>query len=102
MLGNYTENSNLLSEMIKDLSLGDKVSMETTFRKLTNSLKNNNEFRYNLVKELDPEFYIASLLNIPYYGCLKNQNNILDKNPRDYSKLVVNYQELQEIYLQNQ
>ena len=47
-----------------------------------------------------PENHIARLLNITNK---QGQNNWdLSKNPRDYSKIIANYRELREIYLQNQ
>ena len=47
-----------------------------------------------------PESYLGNLLDLD--GKSLNFNWDRNKNPRDYSKLVVNYQELREIYLQNQ
>ena len=47
-----------------------------------------------------PETYIGNLLNLN--GKSLNFNWDRNKNPRDYSKHVINYQELWEIYLQNQ
>lgn len=54
----------------------------------------------DLISNKSPEDYIKDKLNIPTQ-LLPNHWG-LSKNPRDYSKIVVNYQELREIYLQNQ
>lgn len=49
----YSEKSNLIKEITKGLSLGDKAAVDTTLRKLNSTLKQNNEFRADLVKELE-------------------------------------------------
>jgi len=51
---NYAEMSDSISEIQKALSLGDKASVETSFKKLTSSLK-NNEFRKQVIEGLDAD-----------------------------------------------
>lgn len=53
MTSKYAEDTGLIREITKGLSLGDKVSMDTSFKKLTSALKTNNEFRKQLVDELN-------------------------------------------------
>ena len=50
---NYGEKSDIVNNILKGLSLGDKVSVETAFKKLTSSLRTNNEFRQQFIQELD-------------------------------------------------
>jgi hypothetical protein len=50
---NYGQKSDLIDELVKGLSLGDKTSVDTSFRKLTSALRQNNEFRQELIQELD-------------------------------------------------
>ena len=50
---NYGEQTGLIKEISKSLSLGDKASVDTAFRKLSSALRTNNEFRRQLVQELD-------------------------------------------------
>lgn len=52
-MGNYEDKTELIDEIRKGLSLGDKSQTDTAFRKLTSALRLNNEFRKELVKELD-------------------------------------------------
>lgn len=58
------------------------------------------DFWYEDLVLTHPEQYLGNLLGIDAKSLTYDWNR--NKNPRDYSKLVVNYQELQEIYLQNQ
>lgn len=53
MSNDYAEKTGLIKEIQKGLSLSDKASTDTAFRKLTNALRTNNEFRKELVDELD-------------------------------------------------
>lgn len=49
----YGEQTDLIKEVQKGLSLGTKQSTDTAFRKLSTALKTNNEYRKQLVDELD-------------------------------------------------
>lgn len=49
----YVKNTEFIDDLTKNLSLGDKAAVETTYKKLTSALKQNNEFRKQLVDELD-------------------------------------------------
>lgn len=49
----YGESTDLIKEIQKGLSLGNKASVDTAFRKLSTTLRTNNEFRQQLVDELD-------------------------------------------------
>jgi len=49
---NYSALTDQIQETNKALSLGDKASVDTAFRKLTSSLK-NNDTRLQIIKELD-------------------------------------------------
>lgn len=49
---NYSDMTDNIKEIQKSLSLGDKASEETAFKKLTGSLK-NNDFRTQVLKDLD-------------------------------------------------
>lgn len=53
MLGNYEKTSSQIDEIEKALSLGKKSGADTAIRKLLTSLKENNEFRGTLIKQLD-------------------------------------------------
>lgn len=53
LAGDYGRSSGLIEDIQKGLSLGDKASVETSFKKLISSMKQNNEFRKQLVQELD-------------------------------------------------
>lgn len=53
LVKDYEESTGLIKEIQRGLSLGDKASVDTAFRKLTSSLRTNNEFRKQLVEELD-------------------------------------------------
>ncbi len=49
----YADASDTIEEIQKGLSLGNKASIDTSFRKLTSALRTNNEFRKELIGELD-------------------------------------------------
>lgn len=49
----YEDSTNLIKEIQRGLSLGDRAQTDTAFRKLTTALRTNNEFRKQLIKELD-------------------------------------------------
>lgn len=53
LVGDYSEKTGLIKDIQKGLSLGDKTSIDTGFRKLTTALRTNNEFRKELIDELD-------------------------------------------------
>lgn len=53
MLKNYEKTSNEITEIEKSLSLGNRTSIDTGLRKLMSALKDNNEFRGNLIQKLD-------------------------------------------------
>lgn len=53
LAGDYAQKSDLIDEVSRGLSLGDKVSTDTSFKKLTSALRQNNDFRKQLVDELD-------------------------------------------------
>lgn len=53
MSKSYGEATGLIKEIQKGLSLGNKASVDTAFRKLSTTLRTNNEFRQQLVDELD-------------------------------------------------
>jgi hypothetical protein len=53
LLKDYETSTGQIKEIQKALSLGDKASVDTAFRKLTSSLRTNNEFRLQMIKELD-------------------------------------------------
>lgn len=53
LVGNYQKSSGLITEIQRGLSLGDKNMLDMAFRKLTSALRTNNEFRRQLVQELD-------------------------------------------------
>ena len=50
---NYETKSKLINEVQKALSLGDKASIDTSFKKLTTILRTNNEERKILAEELN-------------------------------------------------
>ena len=50
---NYSEFSTQIEQIKKYLSLGDKGSIDSAYRKLSSIMRTNNEFRLSLVKELD-------------------------------------------------
>jgi len=49
----YEESTGLIKEIQRGLSLGDKAQTDTAFRKLTGTLRTNNEFRKQLIDELN-------------------------------------------------
>jgi|GEM_PF-3606731 len=49
----YEESTGLIKEIERGLSLGNKAQADTAFRKLTGALRTNNEFRKQLIQELD-------------------------------------------------
>ncbi len=53
MTKKYEETSNLLTEVKKALSLGGKASADTTIRKLISTMKQNNEFRNEIIQRLE-------------------------------------------------
>lgn len=53
LVKDYETSTGLIKDIQKGLSLGDKVQTDTAFRKLTSVLRTNNEFRKQLVDELD-------------------------------------------------
>lgn len=53
MVGNYEKSTREIREIQKALSLGDKASVDTAFRKLSSVLRGNNEIRKQAVQELD-------------------------------------------------
>lgn len=52
-MSDYAEMSDQIDDITRGLSLGDKAMVETTFKKLTGAFKQNNEFRAQLIGELD-------------------------------------------------
>lgn len=53
LVKDYEQSTGLIKEIQRGLSLGDKAQTDTAFRKLTTTLRTNNEFRKQLVDELD-------------------------------------------------
>jgi hypothetical protein len=53
MLKDYETSTGFIKELQKWLSLSDKVSTDTAFRKLTSALRTNNEYRKDLIQALD-------------------------------------------------
>lgn len=53
MTKSYEQASNFITDVTKGLSLSDKASTDTALRKLSSALKQNNEFRTELVKQLE-------------------------------------------------
>lgn len=49
----YGDMTDQIKDIKQGLSLGDKAMVETTFKKLTSSLRQNNEFRTQIIRELD-------------------------------------------------
>lgn len=50
---NYEESTELINEITRGLSLGDKTSVETAYKKLISAFRTNNELRQQLLAELD-------------------------------------------------
>lgn len=55
LLGDYDQATDLIDDITKNLSLGDKTMVDTGIRKLTSVLRTNNEFRRQLVDELNQQ-----------------------------------------------
>ena len=53
LLEDFSDSSNFLSQLRKDLMTGDNQTVDQTFRRMVTSLKTNNEQRMALIKELD-------------------------------------------------
>lgn len=53
LVDDYAASSGVIEDIQKGLSLGDKAMVETSFKKLTTALRQNNDFRAQFVKELD-------------------------------------------------
>lgn len=53
MVGGYERSTGLIKDIERSLSLTDKASRDTAWRKLSTVLKENNEIRQKLVQELD-------------------------------------------------
>lgn len=53
LTSDYANSTGIIDDIRKGLSLGDKVSVDTSFRKLTSALRQNNEFRKAVLQELD-------------------------------------------------
>lgn len=53
LVKDYETSTGLIKDIQKGLSLGDKAQTDTAFRKLSSALRTNNEFRKQLVDELD-------------------------------------------------
>jgi hypothetical protein len=53
MTKGYHEASDFIDDVTKGLSLSDRASTDTALRKLASALKQNNEFRTELVKQLE-------------------------------------------------
>lgn len=49
----YSEMTGQIKDITRNLSLGDNAMVETSFKKLTSAFKQNNEFRKQLIGELD-------------------------------------------------
>jgi hypothetical protein len=52
MTKTYQQSTQFIDDVTKGLSLGDKASTDTALRKLSSALKQNNEFRTELVNQL--------------------------------------------------
>lgn len=53
LLEDFSESSDFLGQLRKDLMTGDNQTVDQTFRRMVTSLKTNNEQRMALIKELD-------------------------------------------------
>lgn len=49
----YSQDTELINELRKGLSLGDKAQIDTTFKKLVSVLRTNNEMRLQLAREIN-------------------------------------------------
>lgn len=52
-MADYSEATDQIKDIQKGLSLGDKASVDTAFKKLISSMRQNNDFRRMLVQDLD-------------------------------------------------
>lgn len=52
-MASYADMTDQIDDIKKGLSLGDNAAVETSFKKLTGAFRQNNEFRNQLIKELD-------------------------------------------------
>lgn len=53
MLKNYETSTRVINDIEKALSIGDKKSIDTAFKRLGSVLRVNNEFREQMIRELD-------------------------------------------------
>lgn len=53
LVKDYESSTGLIKEIQRGLSLGDRAQADTAFRKLTTTLRTNNEFRKQLIDELN-------------------------------------------------
>lgn len=53
LAGDYASKTELIADIQKALSLGDKSAVDTAFRKLVSALRLNNDFRKEMIAELD-------------------------------------------------
>ncbi len=53
LTGDYEAKTGMIEDIQRGLSLGDKAQVETSFKKLTSALRQNNEYRKAFVQELD-------------------------------------------------
>lgn len=52
-MSDYSNMSDQINDIRKGLSLGDNAMVETTFKKLTSALRQNNDFRKQFIQQLD-------------------------------------------------
>lgn len=52
-LNQFAENADFLDEISKSLSVGDKSTIDSAYKKIITTLKTNNEQRLKLIRELD-------------------------------------------------
>lgn len=55
LLNDYDAATDLIDDITKNLSLGERTMVDTGIRKLTSALRTNNEFRKQLVDELNQQ-----------------------------------------------
>jgi hypothetical protein len=65
ILSEFAEDAEFLDELQRSLSTGDKATIEQTYKKLSSSLRTNNERRMNLLQELDDVTGGSLLSEIP-------------------------------------
>jgi hypothetical protein len=53
MAADYSKKTQQIDEITKGLSLGNKVSVDTSIRKMTSIFRQNNEFRKDLLEQLE-------------------------------------------------